>query len=136
MDSGGYFSDPDHQREIQNSADSLQDANMNMLRVWGGGIYEDDYYYDLADEMGILVWQDFMFACSMYPGDKAFLENVRHETIDNVKRLRNHPSIVIWVGNNEIETAWQHWGGGKTRMPNHIWQDYLKFLSGLSRSFG
>ncbi len=107
---------------------SLRDANMNMVRVWGGGIYEDDYYYDLADEMGILVWQDFMFACSMYPGDKAFLDNVRHEITDNVKRLRDHPSIVIWVGNNEIETAWQHWGGWKDKNPDSVWQDYLKIF--------
>jgi len=107
---------------------SLKNANMNMLRVWGGGIYEDDYYYDLADEMGILVWQDFMFACSMYPGDAAFLDNVKHEAIDNVKRLRNHPSIVIWVGNNEIETAWQHWGGWKDKNPNFVWDDYLKIF--------
>jgi beta-mannosidase len=107
---------------------SLRDANMNMLRVWGGGIYEDDYYYDLADEMGILVWQDFMFACSMYPGDAAFLDNVRHEAIDNVKRLRNHPSIVIWVGNNEIETAWQHWGGWKDKNPSFVWEDYKKIF--------
>jgi beta-mannosidase len=81
--------------------------------------------------MGILVWQDFMFACSMYPGDKAFLENVRHEAIDNVKRLRNHPSIVIWVGNNEIETAWQHWGGWKDKNPSHVWDDYLKLFTRL-----
>lgn len=106
---------------------SLKDANMNMLRVWGGGIYEDDYYYDLADEMGILVWQDFMFACSMYPGDKAFLDNVRYEAIDNVKRLRNHPSIVIWVGNNEIETAWTHWGW-KDKNPAFVWEDYQKIF--------
>ena len=107
---------------------SLKDANMNMLRVWGGGIYEDDYYYDLADEMGILVWQDFMFACSMYPGDAAFLDNVKHEAIDNVKRLRNHPSIVIWCGNNEIETAWQHWGGWKDKNPDFVWEDYKKIF--------
>ncbi len=107
---------------------SLKDANMNMVRVWGGGIYEDDYYYDLADEMGILVWQDFMFACSMYPGDAAFLDNVKHEAIDNVKRLRNHPSIVIWVGNNEIETAWQHWGGWKDKNPDFVWEDYKKIF--------
>ena len=113
--------------KYKNLLTSLKDANMNMIRVWGGGIYEDDYYYDLADEMGILVWQDFMFACSMYPGDKAFLENVRAEAIDNVKRLRNHPSIVIWVGNNEIETAWQHWGW-KDKLPNFIWEDYLKLF--------
>lgn len=110
--------------------DSLKNANMNMLRVWGGGIYEDDYFYDWADENGILIWQDFMFACSMYPGDKAFLDNVRHEAIDNVKRLRNHPSIVIWVGNNEIETAWTHWGW-KDRLPNFIWDDYLKLFTRL-----
>jgi len=107
---------------------SLRDANMNMVRVWGGGIYENDYYYDLADELGILVWQDFMFGCSMYPGDKAFLDNVRHEVVDNVKRLRNHPSIVIWVGNNEIETAWQHWGGWKDKNPSHVWEDYQKLF--------
>jgi beta-mannosidase len=113
--------------KYSNLLTSLKDANMNMLRVWGGGIYEDDYYYDLADEMGILVWQDFMFACSMYPGDKAFLDNVRQEAIDNVKRLRRHPSIVIWVGNNEIETAWAHWGW-KDRLPNFIWDDYVKLF--------
>jgi beta-mannosidase len=107
---------------------SLRDANMNMLRVWGGGIYETDQFYDLADELGILVWQDFMFACSMYPGDPAFLDSVRHEAIDNVKRLRNHPSIVIWVGNNEIETAWQHWGGWKDKNPSSVWDDYLKIF--------
>ena len=79
---------------------------MNMLRVWGGGIYENDIFYDFCDKYGIMVWQDFMFACAMYPGNDAFLENVRQEAIDNVKRLRNHPSIVLWCGNNEIEAAW------------------------------
>jgi beta-mannosidase len=107
---------------------SLRDANMNMVRVWGGGIYEDNNFYDLADELGILVWQDFMFACSMYPGDKAFLDNVRGEVVDNVKRLRDHPSIVIWVGNNEIETAWQHWGGWKDKNPSFVWEDYQKLF--------
>jgi beta-mannosidase len=88
---------------------SAADANMNMLRVWGGGIYENDIFYDLCDQYGILVWQDFMFACSMYPGDENFLENVKHEAIDNVKRLRNHPSIALWCGNNENEDAWAYW---------------------------
>jgi beta-mannosidase len=83
-------------------------ANMNMLRVWGGGIYEDNYFYELCDKNGILVWQDFMFACSMYPGDSAFLTNVRQEAIDNVIRLRNHPSIALWCGNNEINAAWSY----------------------------
>lgn len=92
----------------------LSDAkvvNMNMIRIWGGGIYESDYFYNKCDEMGLLVWQDFMFACSMYPGvDTAFYNNVKEEAIYNVKRLRNHPSIAIWCGNNEVYTAWHNWG--------------------------
>ncbi len=85
---------------------SASEANMNMLRVWGGGIYEQDIFYDLCDRYGIMVWQDFMFACAMYPGNDEFLENVRIEAEENVKRLRNHPCIVLWCGNNEIEAAW------------------------------
>lgn len=88
---------------------SAAESNMNMLRVWGGGFYEEDVFYELCDEYGLLVWQDFMFACSMYPGDEAFLNSVKHEAIDNVKRLRNHPSIVLWCGNNEIDSAWAHY---------------------------
>lgn len=85
-------------------------ANMNMLTVWGGGIYEDDYFYDLCDEHGILVWQYFMFSCSFYPAEGELLENIRHEAIDNVRRLRNHSCIAIWCGNNEVEDAWFGWG--------------------------
>lgn len=93
----------------ENIVKSAAGCNMNMLRVWGGGVYEDDLFYDLCDKYGILVWQDFMFACSMYPGDSAFLDNVKNEAIDNVRRLRNHACMAIWVGNNEIETAWGQW---------------------------
>ncbi len=96
-------------QQYENVVLAAASSNMNMLRVWGGGVYENDLFYDLCDKYGILVWQDFMFACSMYPGDTAFLENVKHEAIDNVKRLRNHASIALWCGNNEIETMWAQW---------------------------
>ncbi len=86
-------------------------ANMNMLRVWGGGVYEDDYFYELCDKNGIMVWQDFMFACSLYPGNKELLHSIKQEAIDNVTRLRNHPSIALWCGNNEINTAWGYYEG-------------------------
>ncbi|HEY6806477.1 MAG TPA: glycoside hydrolase family 2 protein [Pyrinomonadaceae bacterium] len=109
---------------------SAADANMNMLRVWGGGIYETDDFYNLCDEMGIMVWQDFMFACSMYPGTQEFLDNVRAEAEDNVRRLRNHPSIAIWSGNNEIEGAWFNWGW-KQNLPGSIWDDYQKIFDGV-----
>jgi beta-mannosidase len=106
-------------------------SNNNMLRIWGGGVYEEDIFYDLCDENGILVWQDFMFACAMFPGDEAFLENVKHEAIDNVKRLRNHPSIALWCGNNEILAAWEGWGwkqkeeAKSQENADKIWQAYV-----------
>jgi beta-mannosidase len=110
-----------------------RESHMNMLRVWGGGIYEEDCFYDFCDEYGILVWQDFMFACSMYPGDEAFLENIKIEAKENIKRLRNHPSIALWCGNNEMDTAWSHyienagWGWKQQytqEQREKIWQDY------------
>ncbi len=83
---------------------SAAHANMNFLRVWGGGIYEKDIFYELCDKYGICVWQDFMFACSSYPAyDKEFMENVKLEAVDNIRRLRNHPCIALWCGNNELE---------------------------------
>lgn len=106
-------------------------ANMNMLRVWGGGIYENDEFYTLCDQKGLLVWQDFMFACAMFPGDRDFLDNVKQEAIDNIKRLRNHTSIALWCGNNEILSAWENWGWEKKviekqsqEIADTIWKAY------------
>jgi beta-mannosidase len=106
-------------------------ANMNMLRVWGGGVYADDEFYNACDANGILVWQDFMFACAMYPGDEKFVENIKHEVIDNVNRLQNHPSIALWCGNNEIDEGWHNWGWQKQFKYSQadstkIWNDYKK----------
>lgn len=80
-------------------------ANMNAIRIWGGGHYPSDFFYDICDELGLMVWQDFMFACAMYELSDAFCENIRQELIDNVKRLRHHASLGLWCGNNEME--WQ-----------------------------
>ncbi len=89
--------------------DCLQ-ANFNFIRVWGGGFYPGDDFYSFCDEHGLMVWQDFMFACSAYVLTPGFEETVRAEIRDNVRRLRNHPSLALWCGNNEIESAWVGWG--------------------------
>ncbi|MBR0215423.1 MAG: glycoside hydrolase family 2 protein, partial [Clostridia bacterium] len=78
-------------------------ANMNTIRVWGGGCYPDDWFYDICDELGLLVWQDFMFACAVYDLTEEFDKNIRAEVNDNVRRLRHHPSLALWCGNNEME---------------------------------
>lgn len=91
-------------------------VNMNIIRVWGGGMYENDAFYRACDEQGILVWQDFMFACGTWPADSAFLATVRQEATDNVKRLRNHPCIAVFAGNNESQDVWYGWGGKKRQL--------------------
>ena len=109
-------------------------SNMNMLRVWGGGIYEKDVFYDLCDAKGILVWQDFMFACAMYPGDIDFLENIKEEAVQQVKRLRNHASIALWCGNNESAEGWKRWGWQNNRAEKEkkeIWNDYLAVFDSI-----
>jgi beta-mannosidase len=93
--------------------DLIRDAvfsNMNMLRVWGGGIYENDVFYDLCDRYGILVWQDFMFSCALYPAEGDLMENIKEEARQNVRRLRNHTCMALWCGNNECLDMWAHWG--------------------------
>ncbi|WP_416408758.1 beta-mannosidase [Agrobacterium rosae] len=84
---------------------SAVEANMNMIRVWGGGFYEQDWFYDLCDRLGLMVWQDFMFACNLYPCTDDFLDNVEHEVDYQVKRLSSHPSIALWCGDNELVGA-------------------------------
>ena len=79
-------------------------ANHNSIRVWGGGYYPDDYFFDICDELGLLVWQDFMYACASYELDDAFEENIRQETVENVRRIRHHACLGLWCGNNEMET--------------------------------
>lgn len=111
-------------------------SNINMLRVWGGGIYEQDLFYDLCDRNGIMVWQDFMFACSMIPGDDHFVRNVRIEAIDQITRLRNHPSIALWCGNNEADEGWHNWGWQKQHIlsdaaQERLWGDYSKVFKQL-----
>ncbi len=87
------------------------ETHQNMLRVWGGGFYEEERFYDFCDRYGILVWQDFIFSCSVYPlDDPDFLENVRVEVVENVRRLRHRASLALWCGNNEMEWGWADWG--------------------------
>lgn len=120
---------------IRRVLESARDANMNMVRNWGGGYYESDEFYDIADELGLLVWQDFMFGGGMQPGyDPAFRANVVAEARDNVRRLRHHPSIVLWCGNNEEETAWKDWGHGKALkaadpvFAQRVWDGYVQLF--------
>lgn len=108
---------------------STVECDMNMIRVWGGGIYEEDIFYELCDEKGIMIWQDFMFACSTYPTFKPdFMENVRHEVRDNLRHLRHHPCIALWCGNNELEQ-----GLVQEDWTDHAmsWEDYLPLFDEL-----
>jgi beta-mannosidase len=100
---------------------SAAEAHQNMLRVWGGGLYEAERFYDLCDRYGILVWQEFIFSCSIYPlDDPAFVENVRSEAIQNIRRLRHRACLALWCGNNEMEWGWESWGWAR-----QDWEDAL-----------
>jgi beta-mannosidase len=109
---------------------SAADAHMNMLRVWGGGTYGEERFYDLCDRLGLLVWQDFMFACGIYPDDDAFAENVRREAVDNVRRLRHRASLALWCGNNEMEQGWSDWKWNRPDDP-----DNQRLKAGYDRMF-
>jgi beta-mannosidase len=120
---------------LRRDLQAARDANMNMLRNWGGGYYESDDFFDIADELGLLVWQDFMFGGGMQPGfDPAFRASVVAEARDNIRRLRHHPSLVLWCGNNEEETAWKDWGHGKAltaadpEFAAKVWQGYVELF--------
>ncbi len=119
----------DYRRILQ----SAKDANMNMVRLWGGGYYETDLFYKICDELGIMIWHDFMFGNDWQPGLYAWKLNVAAEIEDQVKRLRDHPSIIIWCGNNETEAALQ-WHG-RAELPAdarfQMWQDYVSTFNGL-----
>jgi beta-mannosidase len=99
---------------LEHLVHSAAETHQNMLRVWGGGFYESENFYDLCDRYGILVWQDCTFACSIYPmHDPEFVENIHSEIIDNVRRLRHRASLALWCGNNEMEMGWAGWGWNK-----------------------
>ena len=108
-------------------------ANMNMIRMWGGGYYESDEFFDICDELGIMVWQDFEFGNDWQPGDYSFKLNIEAEAEDQVKRLRNHPSLVLWCGNNETEIAmgWAPRPALPADIRYQMWQDYLTEFSGI-----
>ena len=93
-----------------NQVEQMSKANFNMVRIWGGGFYPDEAFYKACDEKGIMVWQDFMFACAMYPGDSSFLHTVENEFNYQIPRISAHPSVVLFNGNNEVDVAWKNWG--------------------------
>ncbi len=105
-------------------------ANFNCIRIWGGGYYPSDDFYDLCDEYGLILWQDFMFACNVYDLMPHLEATIREEVIDNVRRLKSHASLGLWCGNNEMESAWDHWYGFCDH-PDALRKDYLYLFEEL-----
>lgn len=115
------------EKKLDYILESCRRAHFNCVRVWGGGYYPSDAFYDLCDEKGLIVWQDLMYACNVYDVTDAFAENCRQETYDNVRRLRHHASLGLWCGNNEIESAWDHWGDFQKETP-YLRADYISLF--------
>jgi len=136
---GANFIPSDHlagARAWQRDSILLEQAatvGVNMLRIWGGGVYPSDQFYTLANRLGLLIWQDFMFACAMYPGDSAFLQRVTAEADFQIKRLRHHPSLALWCGNNENWEGWGNWGW--QRALGYNMADSLAVLADYNRLF-
>lgn len=115
------------EKKLDYILESCRRAHFNCVRVWGGGYYPSDAFYDLCDEKGLIVWQDLMYACNVYDVTDAFAENCRQETYDNVRRLRHHASLGLWCSNNEIESAWDHWGDFQKETP-YLRADYIRLF--------
>ena len=115
------------EKKLDYILESCRRAHFNCVRVWGGGYYPSDAFYDLCDEKGLIVWQVLMYACNVYDVTDAFAENCRQETYDNVRRLRHHASLGLWCGNNEIESAWDHWGDFQKETP-YLRADYIRLF--------
>lgn len=115
------------EKKLDYILESCRRAHFNCVRVWGGGYYPSDAFYDLCDEKGLIVWQDLMYACNVYDVTDAFAENCRQETYDNVRRLRHHASLGLWCGNNEIESAWDHWDDFQKETP-YLRADYIRLF--------
>ena len=138
---GANYIPPDHfpdraERKKKQLLEDCADAHFNMLRVWGGGVYESSDFYRLCDSLGLLVWQDFMFSCALYPSTPEFLQSVQEEVKQQSRRLRNHPSLALWCGNNENETAWNRkWLKGNIRYSAadsaRVWEDYKNLFHKL-----
>lgn len=113
---------------------TAKESHMNMLRVWGGGIYQSDWFYDVCDSLGILIWQDAMFACSMYPWDESFIKNVSTEIKQQTERISDQACIATWCGNNEVDVAWNNWGWQSEfnydqAQQDSIWNGYQKLFN-------
>jgi len=114
--------------------DAAEKSHFNMLRIWGGGQYESDAFYEMCDAKGILIWQDFMFACAMYPGDSGFLASVYQEASQQIARLSKHCCIALYCGNNENNEGWHRWGWQtfmSSSTKDRLWEDYQKVFHQL-----